>query len=118
MKLKHEKIEEEVRSTLKLLNEMGPFEAHHLFRAKLMRRIETDLKQNNGGALLGRPDFRLACMIMLLLFNLASAFVSMQQESSQSMTTAGQLAGTQSDYYSAQEFAYYDQTTSYDHKSP
>ncbi len=118
MKLINEEIEREVCKTLEVLDEIQPVEAHHLFRVQLMQRIDADLEQKSSGRVVSRFDCRLAYMVLLLVVNLVSAFVSIQQNADQSMAHSVQLADIQSDDYPAQEFAYYDQTTSYEHRLP
>jgi len=118
MKLINEKIELEVCKTLEVLDEIKPLEVQHIFRVKLMQRIDVDLKQKSSNRVVSRFDYRLAYMVLLLIINLGSAFVSLRQNADQSMKNIVQLADIQSDDYPAQEFAYYDQTTSYEHRLP
>ncbi len=114
----HEQVEAEVTATMRLLDEAEHLEVHHIFRVRLMRRVEENLVQRGRGRVSARLDFGLAFIVLLLLINLASALLVMKPEESQSAATVGQLADNQSDDYSSQEFAYYDQTASYEPEKP
>jgi hypothetical protein len=118
MKQYNENIEAEVCKTMQLLDEIKPLEVHHLFRVRLMRRIEDELGQRRKSRSNTRSEYKLAFIVMLLVINLASALLLVKPGENQSVTTIGQLAESQSDDYSSQEFAYYDQTTSYERTTP
>jgi len=118
MKQYHENIEAEVRQTMQLLDEVKPLEVHHLFREQLMRRIEEELEQGEMSKRSNGLDYRLAFVALLFVINLASTLLAITPDENQPVATVGQLADNQSDDYSGQEFAYYDQTTSYERKKP
>ncbi len=118
MKKCHEQVETEVTETMRLLDDVEHLEVHHLFRVRLMRRVEEELVQKGGGRVSTRIDFGLAFIVLLLLVNLASALLIIKPEEGQSAATVGQLADNQSDDYSSQEFGYYDQTASYEPEKP
>jgi hypothetical protein len=114
MKKRNEKIEARVNETMALLDEMAPLEVHHLFRVKLMQRVEREFGEGAGranGRMSQRLDFRLAFMALLLVVNLGSALVSVFDGNRLAGVSVGEVLDNQSDDYSSQEFAYYDQTT-------
>jgi len=118
MKPCHENIEAEVTETMGLLDQVEHLEVHHLFRVRLMQRVEEELVQRGRGRVSTRLDVGLAFIVLLLLINLASALLVIKPEESQSAATVGQLADNQSDDYSSHEFAYYDQAASYVPEKP
>lgn len=87
---------------------------------RLMRRIENELEQGGRGRSNGRIEYKLAFIVLLLVINLGSALLFVNPGENQSVATVGQVAESQSDDYSSQEFAYYDQTTtaSYERTAP
>ena len=113
MKQYNENIKAEVSKAIQLLDEVKPLEVHQLFRVRLMRRIEEELEQGETNKLSNRLDYRLAFVALLFVINLASTLLVMKPDENQPVATVGQIADNQSDDYSSQEFAYYDQTTSY-----
>lgn len=114
MKKCNEQIETEVSKTMKLLDETETLTVHHLFRARLMQRLEqesekgSERKNSHFGT---RLDFRLAFMAMLFIINLGSALLSLSNGGQPATTTLSELLDSQSDDYASQDFAYYDQTT-------
>jgi hypothetical protein len=109
----NENIEKRVGETMKLLDEMGGVEVNHLFRVRLMQRVEREFGEGLGrthGRFGNRVDLRLAFMTLLLLINLGSAVLSVFDNNRQTTTTLSELFDNQSDDYSNQEFAFYDQT--------
>jgi hypothetical protein len=114
MKKHNEIIESEIGETMKLLDEMRPLEVHHLFRVRLMERVEREFGEGAGlaGDRMGnRLDFRLAFMVLLLVVNLGSAIVSLVDGNQQIASTVSELLDGQDDEYNSQEFAYYDQNS-------
>lgn len=118
MKQYNENIEAEVSKAMHLLDEVKPLEVHQLFRVRLMRRIEKELEVGEMTKLSNRLDYRLAFVALLFVINLASTLLAMKPDENQPIATVGQIADNQSDDYAGQEFAYYDQTTSYERKKP
>jgi hypothetical protein len=115
MKKHNEEIEREIGKTIKLLDEMGPLEVHHLFRVRLMQRVEREFGEGSRparGRMGSRLDFRLAFMLVLLVVNIGSACISVLDGDRQIASTVSELLEVQDDDYSSQEFAYYDQTSS------
>ncbi|NTV05486.1 MAG: hypothetical protein HGA59_03140 [Chlorobiaceae bacterium] len=113
MTKRNENIEKKVSETMKLLDEMGRVEVNHLFRVRLMQRVEREFGEGAGRAhsrFGNRVDVRLAFMTLLLIINLGSALLSVFDSNRQTTTTLSELLDNQSDDYSSQEFAYYDQT--------
>jgi hypothetical protein len=110
MKKCNEHIEEEISKTLKVLDEMETITAHHLFRARLMHRLEVECGEKQGRGFGVHLDFRLAFMALLLMVNLGSALLSLSNGVQPATTTISELLDSQNDDYASQDFAYYDQT--------
>lgn len=111
MKKHDDNIEARVVETMALLDEVQPLEVHHLFRVRLMERVEREFGEGAGARGGNHLDFRLAFMALLLVVNLGSALVSVFHGNRQ--VTGGavsELLDSQSDDYGSQEFAYYEQT--------
>jgi predicted Kef-type K+ transport protein len=117
MKQPDNNIEEQVAKTMKLLDEMKPLKVNHFFRARLMQRIDREfgpgMKQSH--ALTGnRFMFRLAFFALLIIINLGSAVLSVQQNNRGTTSGSGlsEMLDKMSDDYASNEFAYYDQSGS------
>jgi len=118
MKQHNENIEAEVSKTMNLLDEFVPLELHHQFRVRLMRRVESEIGQEKNRQYSGfRFNYRLAFIALIFVINLGSTLLSVKQ-SDESITTISEVSSNQSDDYSNQEFAYYDQTASYENQAP
>ena len=118
MRQHNENIETEVSKTLKLLDEVASIQLTHKFRTSLMSRLEREIVQEKAGRHFGfRVDYRLAFMMLLFVINLGSTMLSVQQGDG-SMATISAVPYNQTDDYSNQEFAYYDQTASYENQTP
>jgi hypothetical protein len=117
MNKRNEKVESEVNKTMQLLDAMVPLEVGHQFRVRLMQRIDEEFGQTSNVRNFSiRFDFRVALMALLLMLNVASTlFIKPDEELK--VNVAAQVAESQGDEYSTQEFAYYDQTASYETKS-
>lgn len=114
MKKRNENIDTRVVETMALLDEVAPLEVHHLFRVKLMQRVEREFGAGSvqaNGKMSTRLDFRLAFMAMLLVVNLGSALVTVFDGNQQATGSVSELLDNQGDEYTSQEFAYYDQTS-------
>ncbi len=114
MKRHDENIEAEVSSTMNFLDELAPLEFHHQFRVRLMHRVESEIGSKYSGF---RIDYRLALMVLVVVINLGSTTLSVQQ-GDESIATISEVPFNQSDDYSNQEFAYYDQVASYENQTP
>lgn len=115
MKQRKEDIEKEVGRTMMLLEKMESLEVHHLFRARLMQRIEREYggELNTVKSRISRSlDFRLAFVILLIIINFGSAMISLRQNDSRASAGISEMIDNLSDDYSSTEFAYYDQTAS------
>ncbi len=110
MKIHDENIEREVSKTMMLLDEISPLEIHHQFRVRLMQRVEQEFTAERKSGLVGRVDFRLAFMVLLVMVNVGSAFLSITSGGGQTTATISELIDNQSYDYTSQDFAYYDQT--------
>lgn len=114
MKQHDKNIEAEVCKTMSLLDELVPLELHHQFGVRLMHRVEeeTDLKYSGF-----RIDYRLAFMALIFVVNVGTTMLSIQQ-GDEARTTVSEVPFNQSDDYSNQEFASYDQGASYENLAP
>ncbi len=115
MKAYDTKIETEVTKTMKLLEQMPQLEAHHLFRVRVMQRVEAESSRKSGKIANARgqkADVRFAFMALLFIVNVGSAVLSLQNSKAPSKTEVSELSDASGEDYSAQEFAYYDQTGS------
>ncbi|GEM_PF-163781 len=113
MKQQNENIERAVGKTLQLLDELKPLEVHHLFRVRLMQRIEGEFGEGSkkGSSGFSRYfDVRLALMALLLVINLSTALLSLKSNTTQFGAGISELLDNMGDDYTTQEFAYYDQT--------
>ena len=112
MRLYDKNIEAEIAKTMQLLDEVQPLEVHHLFRVRVMERVERTFGRRAGRmANLGNmADFRLAFMALLVMVNVGSTVLSFQSSRTLSTTEISELPESSGYDYSAQEFAYYDQT--------
>lgn len=113
MKQYEKNIEAEVVKTMKLLDELEPLEVHHMFRVRVMQRVERTFSQKSKRMtnLSGRmADFRFAFMALLVIVNVGSTMLSLQNSKTMSKTEISALYDASGDDYSTQEFAYYDQT--------
>ena len=113
MKQYEKNIEAEVAKTMKLLDELEPLEVHHLFRVKVMQRVERTCSQKSRRIknLSGRmADFRFAFMALLVIVNVGSTMLSLKNSKTLSKNEISELYDASGDDYSTQEFAYYDQT--------
>ncbi len=108
-------IEAEVAKTMQLLDELKPLEVHHLFRVRVMQRVEAAFSQKSGKGASARghtADFSFAFMALLIIVNVGSALLSLQNSERPVTTESSELSDISGDDYSVQEFAYYDQTVS------
>jgi hypothetical protein len=113
MKQSHENIEREVAKTMQLLDELKPLEVHHQFRVRLMQRIDAEFGEGQKEVKSGFSrylDIRFAFMALLVMINLGSALLSLQNNQTQLSAGISELIDSMSDDYTTQEFAYYDQT--------
>ena len=112
MKQYEKNIEAEIAKTMKLLDDLEPLEVHHMFRVRVMQRVESASQKSRPMTNLhGRmADFRFAFMALLVLINVGSTVLSLQNSKTLSKTEIRSLYDASSDDYSTQEFAYYDQT--------
>jgi len=117
MNKRNETVESEVSKTMQLLDAMVPLKADHRFRVRLMQRIDEEFGQTNRTKNFSiHLDYRLAIMTLLLMLNVASTlFIKPDEELK--VNVADQVVESQGDEYSTQEFAYYDQTASYETQS-
>lgn len=115
MKPYNEKIEAEIAKTMKLLDELEPLKVHHLFRVRVMESVEKTFSRTSGRVAKAHDrmaDLRFAFMALLFIVNVGSALLSIQNGQRPLTTQISEFSDATGDDYSAQEFAYYDQTLS------
>ena len=106
-------IEAKVKKSMALLDELKPLEVNHLFRVRLMQRVERECGDQSrvaGQGFAKSLDVRLAFMTLLVIINLSSATVLLLNDAQQSTTGVSEVAANLTSDYSGEEFAYYDQT--------
>jgi hypothetical protein len=103
----------EVDKTLRILDEMPNLEVHHLFRARLMQRIDSlETKNSSAFAFAGGFNPRFAFFGLLLILNIASAMLLFMHGTPQStISVSGGLAESFSEDYGGPALSYYDQST-------
>ncbi len=114
MKQRNNNIEAQVAETMKLIDEIKPLKVNHLFRVRLMQRVEREFEQKSEHArpMFGnRIDLRLAFMVLLIIVNLGGTLLTVQQNSHIATSGISEMLDKLSDDYTSQEFAYYDQTS-------
>jgi hypothetical protein len=113
MKQRHDNIEAEIAKTLGLLEEMKPLEVSHFFRVRLMQRIEQESSQWPRKLSVdfgyGRLDLRLAFMAILIIINIASAFIAVTHNDNSAKPVISEAMDSQSYDYARSAYAYYDQ---------
>lgn len=99
----------EVKKTLEVLDQMPRVEVNHLFRARLMQRIDAiETHKASGNALFnGALNPKLAFMALLLVLNIASGFMIFMHEP-QATGPAGTIAESFSEDYGGPALSYYD----------
>lgn len=102
---------EEARKTLALLETMRAPEAHHLFRARLMQRIEEEAARGGFGrsGAMASMNYRLAFMLLLIVINLGSALLVLLSQGTESTPSIGEMISSFGDDYSSSTFAYYQE---------
>jgi len=107
MKKSNENIESEISKTMELLDDMLPLKVYPLFRVRLMQKIELLPLQRKGYL-----DLRFALVSLLVIINFSFAFFLSPRNNERQETAAAirEVTENQSDDYTNQEFAYYDQT--------
>jgi len=97
----------EVMKTLKILDDMPRIEVHHLFRARLLQRIETGESRR---AIAGGFNPRLAFFSLLLAINIGMGMLMITHRDPQSVTAhGGATAESYSDDYGGPALSYYEQ---------
>lgn len=98
----------EVMKTMNLLDKMPGVEPHHLFRARLLERIDAEGRNR---AVTGGFNPRLAFFGLLLTVNVGMGILMFtHQESVTSTTRNGDTAEAVSDEYGSPALSYYEQT--------
>jgi hypothetical protein len=100
----------EVAKTLGMLDQMPRVEVNHLFRARLLQRIDAMevKKSSETPAFGGAFNPRLAFMTLLLVLNVASAIMLFMHESPQATGASGAIAESLSEDYGGPALSYYD----------
>ncbi|RXK88671.1 hypothetical protein EST62_02080 [Chlorobaculum sp. 24CR] len=107
----------EVNKTLELLDQMPRVEVNHLFRARLMQRIDAmETGKSSGTALFGGAlSPKLAFMTLLLVLNVASALMLFMHETPQATGSSGTIAESLSEDYGGPALSYYDDQSAIEH---
>jgi hypothetical protein len=106
-------IEEQVRRTLQVLDDLPGLQASPFFRVHLMQRIETSRNRVPWYSELIRPEgfrVKLAFAALLLAINIGSATLFFTAGDPLSLADAGEALEQLSDEYSGEELAYYVDT--------
>jgi len=108
---------EEVTKTLGMLDQMPRVEVNHLFRVRLMQRIDTmEIGKTSKTAVFGVTfNPRLAFMALLLVLNIASALMLYMHQVPQTTGAAGAIADSFSEAYGGPALSYYDDQSAIDH---
>lgn len=106
----------EVTKTLGVLDQMPRVEINHLFRARLMQRIEAmEANKSSGIAVFGSTlNPRLALMALLLVLNVASALLLFMHETPQATGASIAVAESFSEDYGGAALSYYDDQSAID----
>lgn len=112
MKQSKSHIEQEVRKTLQLLDEMERIAVHPSFRVRLTQRIEREFAEGaQGAAPAWQLNYRLAFMLLLIIINIGTAFLAMRHDNQETGPAVSDVIETLGDDYSSPTFAYYDQAS-------
>ncbi|NTU58159.1 MAG: hypothetical protein HGB00_04465 [Chlorobiaceae bacterium] len=111
MKRSTEQRNAEVDRTLRILDEIPRLEVHHLFRARVLQRVESlDNSNTFAVAMAGGFNPRLAFFGLLLILNIASAMLLFMHKTPQStISGSAGIAEVFSEDYGGPALSYYDQ---------
>lgn len=99
--------EAEALKTMNILDEMPVIEAHHLFRARLLQRIESEGQSRSVPA---GFNPRLAFFSLLLAVNVAMGMIMfLHNEPQSALNRSGAVAEAYSEDYGGPALSYYDQ---------
>jgi hypothetical protein len=101
----------EAKKTLEMLERLPRVEVNHLFRARLMQRIDAmEVTKSSRVAVFGGGfSPRLALMALLLVLNFASAIMLYLHETPQATGASGAIAAESfSEVYGGPALSYYD----------
>ncbi|NTU94203.1 MAG: hypothetical protein HGB29_06575 [Chlorobiaceae bacterium] len=96
----------EVKKTMNILDEMPRIEAHHLFRARLLQRIEASAQTASTSA---GFNPRLAFFSLLLLFNIAMGVLLFLHQDPQMTNRSSAIAESYNEEYGSPALSYYEQ---------
>lgn len=97
----------EVMKTMRILDELPRIEPHHLFRARLLERMESD---NASASVATGFNPRLAFFSLLLAINIAMGTLLMLDHDARSALQGGDaVAESYSEDYGGLALSYYDQ---------
>jgi hypothetical protein len=97
----------EAMKTMRILDELPRIEPHHLFRARLLERIESE---NAGASVVSGLNPRLAFFSLLLAINIAMGTVLLlDRDTRPSMQGGDAIAESYGDEYGSPALSYYDQ---------
>jgi hypothetical protein len=112
-----EKQQAEIAKTLGMLDRMPEVQVNHLFRVRLLQRIES-MEVSRKSVLTRRDGIfnpRVAFLALLMVFNVASAgFLFLHESPQQSGTLMGGISETFSEDYGGPALSYYDEQSAID----
>jgi len=107
MQKRDKRIDDQVRTTLEILDNLPQLKAHHLFRVHLMNRIE----QNSPGMLhmpyMAGYGLKMALMALLVVINIGTAFLFMQSGNDSAMISENDMLERLNNEYSSPALSYY-----------
>lgn len=113
MKRSDENIEEQIRRTLAVHDDLPKLQVSPLFRVHLMQRIDTERNRKAGtAAIRGTEGFniKLAFAVMLLVINISSTLLFFSSSDQLKLADAADALEQLTDDYSRPELAYYVET--------
>ncbi|MBO8091931.1 MAG: hypothetical protein J7D60_01295 [Prosthecochloris sp.] len=99
--------EQDVRTTLGLLDSLDHIEPHHLFRARVMKRIDEENSSLHRLPFNARHGVKMALMALLLAVNAGSAFLVMQSTGENRAVDKDEVIASLSSEYSSPALSYY-----------
>ncbi len=100
-------VEQEVRKTMGLLDNLPELKAHYLFRAHLMERIEEEKPQTAVGRYVANYGMQLALIVFLFLINIGSVIALTRSNDSEPMLGKHQLIESMTNEYSSPTLSCY-----------
>ncbi|NTU68688.1 MAG: hypothetical protein HGB02_07400 [Chlorobiaceae bacterium] len=107
MNRRKEEVDAQVMKTMRILDNMQRVEPHHLFRARLLERIDTEKRSR---VVTGGFNPRLAFFGLLLTVNVGMGVLMFtRQDGSTTTAHSGDTAEAANEEYGSPALSYYDQ---------